>query len=253
MAMEDLFEIIAEDDELLALNKPAGLVCHPTKGDPTSSLIGRLRLYLGPNAALHLINRLDRETSGVVLVAKNDATARELRRLWEEGMVRKQYLAIAHGHVPQTVGVVNAPLGPDEQSRVAVKSCVRPGGRPARTGFNVIARFLRDNQAFSLLEVHPVTGRKHQIRIHLAHFGHPIVGDKLYGHDEDLSLALVENRWTEADRRRLLLPCHALHAASLRFPWRERWSTLRAEPEPWFKEFLQGVVWPENLRTQPAR
>jgi 23S rRNA-/tRNA-specific pseudouridylate synthase len=112
--------------------------------------------------------------------------------------------------------------------------------------FNVLSRFLRDEKPFSVIEVHPLTGRKHQIRIHLAHLGHSIVGDKLYGDDENLYLALVENRLTEADRSRLLLPCHALHAASLRFPWKEGWSLLRAEPESCFKEFMQGAVQPSS-------
>src|ERR1700759_2488367 len=98
--LEKLFPIIHEDDELLVINKPAGLVCHPTKTDEYSSLISRVRLYLGgrdsPRAttSLHLVNRLDRETSGVTLVAKTDDAAREIRRLWENRAVDKEYLAI---------------------------------------------------------------------------------------------------------------------------------------------------------------
>src|SRR5215510_1215091 len=109
MTVDRLFEIIFENDELLALNKPAGLVCHPTKTDERSSLIGRVRLHLGNGLRPHLVNRLDRETSGVMLIAKDDDTARELRRIWETRRVMKEYLAIVHGHLLEESGVIEAP------------------------------------------------------------------------------------------------------------------------------------------------
>ena len=137
----ELFEIIYEDGELLVINKPAGLVCHPTKTDEYSSLISRARLHLGPGAQPQLVNRLDRETSGVTLVAKDLDTARELRRIWESRQVEKDYLAIVHGHVREAHGVIDAPLGKDEQSRVAIKDCVRADGAAARTEYWVQRRF----------------------------------------------------------------------------------------------------------------
>ncbi len=94
-----LLDIIYEDPDLLVVNKPADLVCHPTKTDALSSLIGRVRLHLGPGAQPHMINRLDRETTGVVLVARTAEAALELRRLWEKRLVQKEYLAIVHGSV----------------------------------------------------------------------------------------------------------------------------------------------------------
>src|SRR5262245_20608293 len=109
--MEKPVDILFEDEALLAINKTAGLVCHPTKGDVYSSVISRLRLYLGHDTQPHFVNRLDRETSGVLLVAKNRDVAGELCRIWERRSVRKEYLAIVKGHVAASRGIIHAPLG----------------------------------------------------------------------------------------------------------------------------------------------
>ena len=248
--MNPLFQVIHEDADLLVVHKPADLVCHPTKGDEYSSLISRIRLHLGPDSSAHLINRLDRETSGVVLAAKNAAAAGELGKILESRAVTKEYLAIVHGHVVAEQGTVEAPLGKDIHSLVAIKDCVRPDGALARTDYWVDWRFSRPvgpggaevtAAPFSWLRVVPHTGRKHQIRIHLAHMGHPLVGDKLYGGDPDLYLALVEGRLTMEHRARLIFEHHALHARALRFEWRGVLREFACAPEPWFAEFVRGA------------
>ena len=257
--LEKLFTVIHEDADLFVVHKPADLVCHPTKGDEFSSLISRARIYLErQNSAAgikqprltvtpHLIHRLDRETSGLVLIAKNPLAARELGKVWETRTVRKEYFAIVHGHVAAEQGMIDAPLGKDVASIIAIKDCVRPDGAAAQTEFFVAQRFFKNvaelntpaASLFTLLRVRPLTGRKHQLRIHLAHLGHPIVGDKLYGGDPDLYLALVEGRLTAAQRARLILPQHALHAGRLEFDWRGQSHVYTTPPEPWFEEFLK--------------
>jgi 23S rRNA pseudouridine1911/1915/1917 synthase len=267
--LEKLFDIIHEDADLLVVHKPADLVCHPTKGDEYSSLISRARIYLHRaytansqpstvNAQPFLVHRLDRETSGLVVIAKNPAAARELGKIWETRAVQKEYHAIVHDHIAAEHGIIDAPLGKDETSIVAIKDCVRPDGTPAQTEFFVEKRFFvaatvsspqndqprsherghASSSAFSLLRLLPHTGRKHQLRIHLAHLGHPIVGDKIYGGDPDLYLALVERRLTDEQRARLILPRHALHAGRIQFVWRERTYDFTTPPEADFAQFL---------------
>jgi 23S rRNA pseudouridine1911/1915/1917 synthase len=235
-----LLEILHEDSQLLVLHKPAGLVCHPTKAGPYSSLVSRVRLYLQASGEpdAQLVHRLDRETSGVVLFAKTAEAAATARRLWEHGLITKEYLAVVHGHVGPTADMIHAPLGKDEASAVAIKDRVRPGGAHAATSFRVEHRFERAEGAFSLVRLYPFTGRKHQLRIHLASIGHPIVGDKLYGGDETLYLDFVQGRLQEPQRRRLILPWQALHAARLWLPWNGVEREFTTPPEPWFQAFI---------------
>jgi 23S rRNA pseudouridine1911/1915/1917 synthase len=231
-----LLDIIGDEPGFLAVNKPQDLVCHPTKGDAYSSLISRARLHLGGEA--FLVNRLDRETSGVVLIAKTAVMAGALGKLFEQGAVRKAYIAAVHGHVAPDEGLVEAPLGKDQNSPVAVKDCVRADGGAASTGYVVQRRFVRDGQPFSILQINPLSGRKHQIRIHLAHIGHPIVGDKLYGLDEGIYLRFVTHTITEEDVRRLILPNQALHAAGVSFEWDGTPYQFQAKMPPSLSSFM---------------
>lgn len=238
--MSALLDIVHEDEGLLIVNKPAGLVCHPTKGDVYSSLISRVRLYCEQHAArsIHLVNRLDRETSGLVLVAKTDAVAAEMRRRWELGAVAKTYLAVVEGKVDRVEGEIDLPIGPDEKSRVAIKGCVRPDGAPSRTLFHRLQILRSEGEIYSVLQVFPKNGRKHQIRIHLAHLGHPIVGDKIYGADEQFYLAFVESRLNEGQKARLKLENHALHAGGLEWKENEIGRRFEVSPNPEMQRFI---------------
>jgi len=205
-----------------------------------SSLVGRVRLYLG-HAEGRLVNRLDRETSGVVLIAKHVEAASELGKLIASAAVHKRYWAIVHRHLADERMTIDAPLGKDDRSTVAIKDCVRSEGAAAKTTATVLQRFVRNGSSFTWLDVAPETGRKHQIRIHLSYAGHPIVGDKIYGSDDQIYLRFIDSTLTPEDEAALMVPNHLLHARLMTFSWRGRQNRFEAEPSESFKAFITNA------------
>lgn len=197
--------------ELVAVNKPGSVVCHPSKHGPWSSLIGAAREYLHEDV-LHMPSRLDRETSGVVVFARNSARGSELQRAIQHGRVRKTYTAILDGLLPAPI-TVDRPIGRALDSHVFLKQDVRDDGQSAQTEFIPLAHAA----GRTLARVHPRTGRLHQIRVHAASIGHPVTADKLYGPDESYFLHFIQNGFDERLRQALPLARQALHASSLQF------------------------------------
>lgn len=203
--------IVYEDERLLVVNKPGDVVCHPSKAGPWSSLVGALREHTGLEK-MHLIFRLDRETSGVVVLAKDAAMASRLQTAMQQRKVGKAYFAILTGELAAPV-TVDQPLGDDVNTPVFIKSAVVPAGQgqSAITHFTPVAA----RGGFTLARVVTETGRKHQIRAHAQWLGHSLVGDKIYGPDARLYLEFVDNGWTPALAEKLLLSRQALHCAEI--------------------------------------
>jgi 23S rRNA pseudouridine1911/1915/1917 synthase len=187
-----------------------------------------------------IVNRLDRETSGLVLVAKTAATARRFGLLMQQQRIGKEYRAIVSGWPQWEREVVNAPLaraGAHGQSRIWLKQAIHAKGVPAVTEFVVEERFTRRGERFSIVGAIPRTGRTHQIRVHLASLGHAVVGDKIYGPDENHYLTFIESGWTPELERALLLPRQALHSARLTLTADESWqSPLPDDLANWIRE-----------------
>ena len=204
--------IIYEDNDLLVINKPGWLVCS-SKNGPLSSLVGAVRIYSKLDK-LHLISRLDRETSGLILIAKRSSVARKYQMAIQERKVKKEYLAILDGVLKNTIkvdqNIAHRPYG-----LVKVKNHVSDD----RTSKSAITHFqpIIHNDKYSFARIIPETGRKHQIRVHAEWIGNPVVGDKIYGNDEELYLEFIEKGWTKNLESKLLFRRQALHCFSYSF------------------------------------
>ncbi len=209
--------IIHEDDDLLIVNKPGWLVCHPSKNGPLSSLVGVVREYTGVDK-LHLIARLDRETSGLVLFAKRPSVARKFQMAIQARKVKKIYLAILEGILPAPV-LVDQSVARRRGGPVFVKSevSVDRTAQAALTYFEPLVQ----RCGYTLCRVIPETGRKHQIRVHAEWLGKPVVGDKIYGPDETLYIDFIESGWTERLETNLPMKRQALHCYSYIFGFTE--------------------------------
>jgi len=207
------FGVIHEDQWLICVDKPAGLPVHPTARYFRNTLTSLLSERYGENRPV-LAHRLDSETSGVLLCAKDLPTERALKQMFARREVSKTYLAVARGVLEPPTGRIEASIGSDPVSAIRVKmGCDVPAGLPALTNYRVL-RPLDDR---CLLELSPRTGRQHQLRVHLAHIGHPIVGDKMYGPDESLFLDYIDEGPSPGIIERAGFPRQALHAARLTF------------------------------------
>jgi 23S rRNA pseudouridine1911/1915/1917 synthase len=230
------FKIVDESRDYIVVDKPAFLLIHPTKPDQRTTLWKQLRELLAFEIAnggqVSIVNRLDRETSGLVLVAKTSAAARQFGLLMQQQRVHKEYLAIVWGWPEWETKIVDGPLvrqGTVQRSAIWLKQMIHPSGATAITEFQVEKRFTRRDRTlpqekFALVRAIPKTGRTHQIRVHLASLGHPIVGDKIYGPDQNFYLEFIETGWTPKLERELLLPRHALHSAKLAIEKEHEWT-----------------------------
>lgn len=225
-------EIVFENEDLLVVNKPAGMVVHPSAGHSTGTLVHAALAHspemegVGGELRPGVVHRLDKDTSGLILLAKNDRTHRWLQDQFRQRKVQKTYLALVDGKPPTPSGRIEAPIGRDARERRKMAVVTPRKGRQAVSEYNTLEAFT----AHSLLEIHPITGRTHQIRLHLAFLGCPVAGDTVYG------------------RRHSSIPLerHFLHATRLQLRLLEE-KELRTFEAPLPAELAQVL---ERLRTE---
>jgi 23S rRNA pseudouridine1911/1915/1917 synthase len=209
------FGVLYEDDHMMVVDKPAGLPMHASARFYFNTLT-RVLSERYPDRALQICHRLDRETSGVVVVGRGKEATVRLKAQFADKRVDKTYLAIVEGapSLRPEGEVIDLPLGlvTDPDALISIRMEVRPDGLPSRTRVTVLER----RGELCLVRCEPITGRQHQIRAHLAAIGHPIVGDKLYAHGDEAFAAFCDTGMTDELLARFRLPRQALHAASIR-------------------------------------
>lgn len=215
--------VIYEDEDLVVIDKPAGMVVHPAAGHRDETLVNALLFHvrdlsgIGGELRPGIVHRLDKDTSGVMVIAKNDEAHRKLTAAWNTEAIRKEYIAIVYGTPRAAKGTIDAPIGRDSRDRK--RMAIVPGGRHAVTDYEVIEAL----RGVSVVRCRLRTGRTHQIRVHMKHLGHPIVGDPLYSGpqwrgipDKQIQRALAMIRHQALHAARLTLP-HPRTAQPLTF------------------------------------
>lgn len=221
---EDLpLEIIYQDEDVVVVNKQQGMVVHPSAGHTSGTLVNALLYHIKDLSSINgvvrpgIVHRIDKDTSGLLMVAKNDRAHQALAEELKAQKSLRQYIALVHGNLPNDRGVIEAPIGRSDKDRK--KQAVTAKGKPALTRFHVLERF----GDYTLIELQLETGRTHQIRVHMAYIGHPIAGDTTYG-----------------PRKTLAGNGQFLHARTLGFthPKTDDLMTFEAEPPKIFQETL---------------
>jgi 23S rRNA pseudouridine1911/1915/1917 synthase len=248
-------EIVYEDADLAVVNKPAGMMVHAGSGATEDArnrgtLVNALLHYLNELSAAGgplrpgIVHRLDKQTSGLIVVAKNDVTHARLSSMFSRRQVRKLYLALVQGDLPQERGTVNAPISRDVVRRTRMTTR-REGGRGAVSHWEVLRRIRGPYGSFTLVSVRIETGRTHQIRVHMASLGHPVVGDTLYG-----AASAIAPLAGTGGLPRLVLPRNFLHAAELEFahPGSGERLTLVSNLPADLKDFMSQLMPPPAVK-----
>ena len=244
-------EIVYEDGDLAVVNKPAGMMVHAgsgatedarNRGTLVNALLHHMRELSSSSGPLRpgIVHRLDKQTSGLIVVAKNDLAHARLSSMFSRRQVRKLYLTLVQGELPQDSGTVNAPISRDTVRRTRMTTR-REGGRTAVSHWQMLRRIHGPYGSFTLASVRIETGRTHQIRVHMASLGHPVVGDTLYG-----ASSVIVPQGEFARLPRLTLPRNFLHAAELEFahPVSSERITLVSNLPPDLKDFMAQLASP---------
>ena len=229
-AQEIPIEIIYEDKDIIVVNKPKGMVVHPANGNPDGTLVNAIMAIckdslsgIGGELRPGIVHRLDKDTSGVLIVAKNDKAHINMSEQIKEHQVEKTYIALVRGIVKENEASINMPIGRSEKDRK--KMDVKKNGKSAITHFKVLERFPKHN--CTLLEIKIETGRTHQIRVHLSHIGYPVIGDEVYSSGK--------NEWNVKGQ--------CLHAKSLKFkhPITNKEMFLEAKIPDYLKNIIEDM------------
>ena len=260
-------DIVYEDDDLLAINKQSGLIVHPARGNWTGTLVNALAYYFKTNwrdiselptrddeiFRPGIVHRLDRDTTGIMLVAKSELALWRLGWQFEHRRISKTYTAIVHGRVALDEDVIDAPIGKHPKIREKYAVC-RQTGKPyphttkeALTRYKVLERFAgvgRSRASFSLVELYPATGRTHQLRVHMSYISHPIVGDPMYG-GGPLYLSQLQGNPDQAQGP--LITRQALHAHTIEFQHPRTGKTITLQA-PWPADFQNTLLTLRDLQ-----